>query len=220
MNVDKYSLPAEARTWLREIDRRLKPLPDSDRAELLDGLRGHFADTLSPGATPRDAISKLGSPSSIAEQAFQEYQDRTGIDPRPRFLSGKRVAQLIALALLIAGILTILIVPSYESVTSDSSGHQTVTENNVLTLGGPGLLATLAIPLVISAAPVLIKGPAWQPVSITAAVLLGVFTAIASFSFGLFFIPALIAEITAAFLPSSGRRGRKAAANELHNQTT
>lgn len=119
----------------------------------------------------------------------------------------KRVAQLVALALVVAAILAILVIPSYESVTTDSSGHETVTVSNVLSVNGLGVLAVLAIPFAISAIPMLVRGRAWNTVSIVAAVLLGVFAAIAALSLGLFFVPALIAEIVAACIPSRPRRG-------------
>jgi len=121
-----------------------------------------------------------------------------------------RVAQLIALALTAAAVIAVLFVPTYQIETSSSDHGASHFIMNALVVNGPGMLVPLAIPLVFAAAPVVARGRAWRPVSIAAAVLLALFTAVALFSMGVFLVPAAIAEVVALFLPA-GARPRAAA---------
>lgn len=121
-------------------------------------------------------------------------------------INARRLAQLIALALVVLAILTILLIPMYGSGTTDSSGQGATSTDTVLAVNGPGILAVLAIPLLISLAPVVVQGRAESPVSIASAVFLCAFTLIAMLSIGGFFLPAAVAEVIAAFLPAHARR--------------
>jgi hypothetical protein len=122
----------------------------------------------------------------------------------------RRMAQLIALALVLLAALAVLVVPAYEGSVAGSSAHAETTSSTVLEVSGPGVLITLVVPLVIAAAPVLTRGRPWLAVSIAAAALLTAFTALALLSIGVFLIPAAVAAIVALFLPVRARRAAAA----------
>lgn len=121
-------------------------------------------------------------------------------------VSGKRVAQVLALGFAVAAAATILVIPSYMVITTDSAGRDIASMHTVLEVGGPWFLAVLAIPIVITIVPLLVRGRAWQPVSIVATVLLGVFTLVALLTIGMYFLPALVASVVGAVLPSGTAR--------------
>ena len=129
--------------------------------------------------------------------------ERSGLHPqRPGYWNAKRVAQLIAFALATVAGAAVLLVPSYTTATSDADGNETIGSSTVWEVNGPISLLIIAIPIAITLMPLLVRGPSWPAVSVIAAVLIGLFAVIGSFTIGIYFIPAVAAELVAVFLPS------------------
>ena len=121
---------------------------------------------------------------------------------RRGYWDAKRVAQLIAFVFATVAGIAVLFVPSYATVTSDSGGNETIGSSTVWEVNGPISLIVIAIPIAVTILPLLVRGPSWPAVSVIAAVLIGLFAVIGSFTIGFYFIPAVAAEIVAVFLPS------------------
>ena len=56
-------------------------------------------------------------------------------------------------------------------------------------VNGPVFLLVIAIPIAIAILPLLVRGPAWPVVSVLAAVLLGLFAVLGSFTIGFYLHP-------------------------------
>lgn len=199
------SLPEEARSWLREVERRLGPLPEDPRAETLQGLAEHLGELAADGIGGPEAVARLGSAREVAEAAFQQHREQTGEDTRVRYLTTKRALQLAALALAVAGAAAVALLPSYIRVSTSSDGTEHVDAATVLEVVGVWYLAVLAIPVIAAVLPLPAIGRAWQPLSIVSAVLLAAFSFVGSLSIGWYFLPAAIVAIVAACFPTRPR---------------
>ena len=112
--------------------------------------------------------------------------------------------QLVALVLSVAGSLLLLVLPVYESSTTSSSGAEVRGTSTLLETQGPGVMVTLAVPILLTAVPLLLQGRARGAVSLVCTLLLGIGTLLALLSIGVFYQPALVCSIaatTAAFRP-------------------
>lgn len=116
-------------------------------------------------------------------------------------INAKRILQFLAFAFTLAAVLAILILPSYITVESDSKGNETVSTSTVLAETGPVVLAILAVPTLIAAVPLLLRGRTWQPGTITSALLLVGFAIVSGLTIGFYFVPAAILALVATFLP-------------------
>lgn len=115
-------------------------------------------------------------------------------------MNPQRIAQLVALGLAVVAALAALFFPAYTIATSDSAGNQVETTQSIFEAHGPVFLAIVAVPVVFAAAPLVARGQAWRPVSITSVVLLGAFVLVGILSIGTFFIPAFVCALVALFL--------------------
>lgn len=206
MTETTSQLPPEARAWLREIERRLHALPREQRAETVAGLADHFAELTAAGVGVPEALARLGSAQDVAEAAFEQYQQHTGVDARPRYFTAKRVVQFVALAFAAAAVLAVALLPSYIQVSQTSSGSEQIGSATVLEVVGIWYLLVLLIPVAITALPLPATGRAWQPLSITSASLLTAFAVLGSLSIGWYFLPSAITAVVGACLPSQSRR--------------
>ena len=203
-------LPHDAEAWLTELHDRLHALDPALRQEIVDGFRAHIIDSSTSDSVEamRDVLTALGTPAETAARVLDEQRDATGNDPTRYRWGAKRITQIVAAALTVAATLALLILPSYTSVSEDSTGEETIETLPLLSVVGVWYLVVLVLPLVFTVAPLIPKHRWWQTVSVISTILLVLFTAIGSLSIGYYYIPAAIAAIVAAFLPSSGRRTR------------
>ncbi|MEZ3160983.1 hypothetical protein AB1K54_10625 [Microbacterium sp. BWT-B31] len=203
---------AAAQAWLAEVERRIGSLPAAYRDDILGGLRAHLDDSLASGLSEADALARFGDPRTVADGALQQYQQDTGIDPGPRYFTVKRWLQFIVLALALAAVLAIALLPNYIQVSqttgSDGTDQEVIGSATVLQVVGLWFLLVLAIPILLALLPILATGRAWQPLSIVSAVLLGIFAVVGSLSIGWYFLPATLVAIIAACLPTRPRRNR------------
>lgn len=99
-----------------------------------------------------------------------------------------RVGQLGSTALVVVSIIVLLVIPSY--------GDRRLIEVN-----GYAVLLVLAIPLIISSVTLFVDGRLRRPVNAIAAVLLLVFSFLASATIGYFFVPAALVLLVVAVWP-------------------
>lgn len=118
-----------------------------------------------------------------------------------RGLSAKRLLQLAAFALAVAGSAYLAVVPVYSGSWTDSTGASGTASATLIEVNGTWAIVLLAVPVLITLVPLFARGRAWQVLSIAAAVLLGVVTILGSMTIGVFYMPALIVAIVAACLP-------------------
>lgn len=201
-------LPAEVRAYLLEVEHRLASLPEDQRRQVVEDLTQHIVDATDEGAVPQEVLVRLGDPKEVAEQTFQQHQEQTGVDLRPRYLGAKRILQLIAASLAIAAALAVLFLPSYIEVTESSGGQESISSQTALEFVGPRILLVVAIPVALAALPLFARGRAWRPLSIASALMLTLFAVIGSLSVGWYFLPAMLVAIVAAFIPDRPRTGQ------------
>jgi hypothetical protein len=96
------------RDYLRELDKAMRGLPDTQARELKEQITAHLDDALQPGAGDQDVaatLSRLGSPADLAAEAGAA----SGSSGPPLALSGRRVrwrlAAIIAVPTIIAAVL-------------------------------------------------------------------------------------------------------------------
>jgi len=208
--------------YLADVGRALDPLPPAQRADVLAGIEAHLSDALAEGASPAAVIADLGTPEAIAAQALED-----AAPPRPRYLGPRRIAQIVAFAFaLFVSIGLATVIPVYTTVTTSqsecvlttspdgSSGSGTCTPAPAETVestatladaNGPFVVAVVLIPIFLTLLPLVALGRVHLPVSIVGTVLLAAGCAIAGFTIGLFYVPALLASAVALFLPTAAK---------------
>lgn len=201
-------LPELAQFYLRTLHRELWALPAGDQREVLAGIAAHIREGLG-GASDEDRVDEvlgsLGSPAEVAEQALDDYEERTGRTARPRYLTVPRGLQIGVLALVAAATLAALLLPAGISDTELDSGQHIVVATTLLQTSSALVLIPMAVPLLLAVTPLVVRKRGWRAVSIVCTVLLGVFAVIASATIGWFYLPALVVAIVAICLPWRGR---------------
>ncbi len=192
--------PPEVAAYLQQVERLLAPLPPDQRRHVVEDCAQHLDDAVGEGRTPQEAIALLGTPQEVAERAFQEHQEQTGVDPRPRYLTRSRVWQLVGAAAALAAGLVALLLPGYVLVMTGSDGEPAVSVLSLLEHGGLVAVGTVAVPVVLAASPLAVRGRAWWAVSVASVALLGVVVLLGSLTIGWFFLPALVADVVALVL--------------------
>lgn len=120
-----------------------------------------------------------------------------------RYLNAARVAQIVALALAVVAVLAVAVLPlSIEETTTSSGGHSVRTLTLLQTSSALSTMIPATIPVLLTAAPLFVRGPGWRRVSAATTVLLGIFVVLAGFSIGMFYLPALAAAMVSVFLPA------------------
>ncbi|WP_125616998.1 HAAS signaling domain-containing protein [Specibacter cremeus] len=200
---DGSKTPASAEQYLRALRRELRPLPRSEQCEVLNGIAAHIHETLHKAGHEETskALAALGSPRMIAEQAFDDFESRTGRTARPRYLNAARALQIGAAALAVAATLAALLLPGVVRDTQINSGEHIVETLTLLQTHSAGILIPLAIPIVLTGLPLAVIGSRWRATSIACTILLAVFAVIASATVGWFYSPAFIVAIVAVSIP-------------------
>lgn len=103
-----------AAAYLRDLDLLLYGLDPGVRAEVLAGVREHLGDALGPDATSEQvqaALAELGSPQSIADEAYADRPALTAMPAPAPALSGlpPRWQAVVACALNGAGLAYLLL---------------------------------------------------------------------------------------------------------------
>lgn len=115
------------------------------------------------------------------------------------WLNRKRVWQLVALVLAAAAAVVALVAPLF-AVTQPQGVGQTVVRANALEVAGPSVFIVVAIPILLAAAPLALRGRAWAWASYASAAGLIIYTITGLFSIGLLVLPATLAAVVGAFI--------------------
>lgn len=137
----------------------------------------------------------------MTDQASERGATRAGERERGRYLTGKRVAQIVAFFLAIAAAIAVVVLPGWIEVSQSDDGQQTITASTLLDAVGPQILLWLVIPVTLTGIALLVRSARVQLVLIVTTILLGVFCVVASASIGWFFLPAFVAQVVSLFLP-------------------
>lgn len=189
-------LPGKADKWLHTVQARLADLDPGQREELVDGFRSHIQESIDAGGDVDAVLAELGSPGAVAADAL-----KAETPGGPRYLNAKRVLQIVGVVLTVAAAAVMSVLPSFESVTTDSSGHEKIETQTLLEVQGIAFLIVLLIPVLVAAVPLFLRGRAWQVTSIVVAAALALFVILGALSIGRFYLPAAIIEIVAIFVP-------------------
>lgn len=197
MNINR-ELPDEASQYLRALHRSLGALPREDRDEVIDGVESHIHDALAAGErNVEEILLNLGSPEDIAAPALDEFERRSGSRKSNGHFTVPRVAQIAAFVFVIAATLAAILLPSSVRMNITNAGSPKIETPTLLEIHPPTVLIPLAIPLILTLIPLLVREKRWRIVSIVCVVLLAVFTVIASASVGWYYMPALLAGLVA-----------------------
>ena len=191
-DTDKY--PETVRHCLREVAERLAPLPAKDRREVLDGIAGHIEEALERGGDPEGILSSLGTPEQVASEALDGQQGIEGTG----YLNVKRVLQLITVAATGLPVVAAKFIVLEANYTGYSDGSEVWEYVRLVDAASPLLLL---VPVLLSLAPLLFRGRAWQPVSVITTALLTLYVFIAPGSSGSAFLPAAVVAVAALFFP-------------------
>jgi hypothetical protein len=223
--MTRKTLPETVTRYLDSVRHELASLPASYRDDIVLGIESHIVDSLASGVDPTIVVTELGDPADVAAQAFEQYEQETGHDARPAYLTLKRVAQLCAFALTLGAVALALFLPLLTTVTFTGSGGGvtygvqpgTISEMHVddggATLSfrstwdaaGPIALLPALVPLTLAGVPLFLRGRVWSAMSISLTVLLLALAVIASATIGWFFLPAAALAVLALFLPGRAR---------------
>lgn len=201
-------LPEGAKAWLRQLDRLLGTLPDEERREIIDGFRAHFIEAIESGVDIGTVLDQVGGPQQAADESLREYRIASqGAPATPtRYFTTKRAFQYVATALCLVAFVVILLLPSYVGVTIDEDGNVITETQSVAAVGDVGFIVTIALPALVSLAPLFLRGRTWNIASIVVAVLLTMYVAFGWLNTGYFlFAPAAAAAIIASLLGHTRR---------------
>jgi len=118
--------------------------------------------------------------------------------------SPRQVAHLVATVLAIVAALVVALAPLGVETSMSGSGEEVVRRVSFVESQGAWVLGPCAVPVGLAAAPVMLRDS--RAIAILTAGLLLVFVLVSLASFGLFFLPAALAAVTAAALPDRRRR--------------
>jgi len=197
---DRPVWPEPVSRYLESVRREIASLPAGYRDDVLSGIEAHLTDSLADGLDPSEVMAALGTPDSLAGQAFEQYHQETA--SRPAYFTPRRIAQLVAFALMIAGLIFALVFPVSTEFRGDAEGVTEVIRHTQLEDRGPIVFAVGALFLVLAGVPLLLRGRAWRRTSIFLTVVLAVFAVAVSMVSTIGVLLAAATAVVALFLPA------------------
>ncbi len=128
-------------------------------------------------------------------------QHRFGAGSGGRRLGAKRSVLLGALLLAVCASVFMLFAPSYQTATSDSAGNSSTGTATILDVVGPWAIVLAIVPVAIALAPLVAGQRAQQIATIAAAALLVAWSIAGSWTIGMYYVPAVLCLLVAAFVP-------------------
>lgn len=116
-----------------------------------------------------------------------------------KWFNVKRIWQIAALVLTLAGALAVVFAPLFTTITQEGAG-QIEVRASAFDVDGPAVLWLAAIPVVLAAIPLTLKHRAWVITSYVCALGLILFSVISRATIGMFFFPASLIALVAAFI--------------------
>lgn len=183
--------------YLDDVRRRLDGLTRTQRATVLDDLRGHLADAADAGRSDEEAITALGSPTEIAARVYEEFGSAPiAVERARRALLWTAVGIGIALAVIVAFLL-----PSYTTIVdADGLEELMVPQNLFDVMGLAGPLICL-VPAAVVLVPLLVPERARNSTTLAAAIILTAFSIVGGFTIGGFFTPVAMLAWGAVITP-------------------
>lgn len=183
--------------YLDDVRRRLDGLTDSQRATVLDDLRGHLADAADAGRSDAEAIAALGSPAEIAARVYEEFGGApTAVERARRVLLWTAVGIGIALAVIVAFLL-----PSYTTVVDGDGLEEFLMPQSLFDVMGLAAPLICLVPAAVALVPLLVTERARTATTLGAAVVLTVFSIVGGFTIGGFFAPVAMLAWGAVITP-------------------
>lgn len=115
------------------------------------------------------------------------------------------IIQIAALLLALGAAVLALMSGTYTVIRSNSDGVTQELTMSAIDFLGPAAILIVAMPVLIVAAPLIVRGKFLVAVSLGSAGALLVWAVVGSMTVGLLFIPAAIAGMAAALLVTAGR---------------
>ncbi|MFC7486500.1 HAAS signaling domain-containing protein [Knoellia sp. CPCC 206453] len=162
--------------YLRDLELLLHGVEPGERAEVLAGVHEHLDASLAPAAADddvRQSLAELGSPQSVADEAYAGRSPSVVVAPapprRPGAMSRTWVPVTAGILIGVALCLVLLAVGagsgySTTSISSSDSGSQGFPEEVTLFSSSPAALITgllFSWPLWVSAAVIVGISPLW-----------------------------------------------------------
>lgn len=204
--MNEPELPVALEKWLRSLHRQTKSLAPADRAELLDGFRSHFAESVAAGASVPSILQEVGSVDAVAEGAYGALGEQRDHET---YWGLKRVLQLAASALALGAYVWVLLIPWSSSVRIEADGSYVHSTELVAQSGDLAALIGFALPFLVTLPPLLVSQRMFTLLSMATAALLTVVACLGWISNPGFFLyaPAALAAIAAAVVPRKARAG-------------
>jgi len=190
-------------TYLRSVERMLSSIAPEHRADVLEDLRGHFADAEESGRPVDDIIRGLGTPAEIAERAQEEFGVSLDADDARAERAWRVLHGAAVIIAVLTGVVVAFIMPSVvgSAATVSSDGTVTVTDTTQTLVSADGLWVALIalVPALVAVVPLLVPRAARLVTSVIASILLTGMAIIGGFTIGGFFLPTALLAWTALF---------------------
>lgn len=208
-------LPAAAEQYLAALEAALGGVPASARASILDDVRAHLSDAAADGRDIDATLAALGSPESVARDARDQLGVPAASDIDPAARAGRCLHWTALAVAVVTAMFVSFLLPLFSATigTVDSAGTESLEYASATLFEemglGIGLLPLL--PAVLVLLPLVLPQRLRATAGWTVAAVMTVFSVIAGFTIGGFYIPVTLILWAAMLVPSWIRRGRNAA---------
>lgn len=203
----------QIKDYLRQLESALQGVPDAARSTILEDVRLHIDEATDQDRDPAEVLAALGPADDVAREAREQLgvpdsTEATATAP-------ERAARMLHLSAVILAVITAVFVsfllPSFAteelSVSSDATGSTLQTATSLFEAYGLIVALLPLLPAGLGVLPLVLR-PRWRrPVALVNAVIMTVFSIIAGFSIGGFFIPLSLLLWAAVLVPRWLQRG-------------
>ncbi|SNU00562.1 hypothetical protein SAMN06298212_10294 [Ruaniaceae bacterium KH17] len=206
----------EVDRYLQALDAALAKVPLHSRQAIADDVRAHIADALEEGREPGSVLAALGAPEEVARAAREELGEAPGEEPIVRADPATKAQRLLLWAALAIGVVTAVLItflmPMYEGISTETTVDGVeITTTATATLFEEMGIAVGLIPLLPAALvllPLLLPERLQRPFGWGVAAAVTVFSVIAGFTIGAFYLPMAFVLWAAMLVPVWIRCGR------------
>jgi uncharacterized membrane protein len=182
--------------YLRSVERMLRGIDPAHRTDVLEDLRGHFADAEETGLSVEEIIRGLGTPEQIAERAVEEF----GVPPEMSDARAERAWRVMQIAAVILGAAIGLFVafttPTHSTTTgtvsSDGTNTYSTTTRTLIDAMGFWIVAIALVAPIVATVPLVVSRAARTATTTVCAALLTAMTIVSGFTIGRLFVPVVV----------------------------